>query len=71
VDVSVKDRDDRDQQVTLRADLPGHPPLVAKAADPNLQKALAEAKRELLQQLEDEKQKREPMNNRQLRKKTT
>jgi ribosome-associated translation inhibitor RaiA len=55
----------------LRADLPGHPQLVAKAADPNLQKALAEAKRELLQQLEDEKQKREPMNNRQLRKKTT
>jgi ribosome-associated translation inhibitor RaiA len=71
VDVSVKDRDAKEQQVTLRADLPGYPQLVAKATDPNLDRALAEAKRELIQQIEDEKTKREPKSNRQLRKKTT
>jgi hypothetical protein len=47
------------------------PHLVAKATDPNLDRALAEAKRELLQQIEDEKTKREPKSNRLLRKKTT
>jgi ribosome-associated translation inhibitor RaiA len=71
VDVSVKDRDGQEQQVTLRADLPGYPQLVAKAVHPNLEHALAEAKRELIQQVEDEKKKREPKSNRQLRKKTT
>ena len=67
VEVSVKNREGREQQVTLRADLPGYPPLVAKAADPNLQSALATAKRELIRQIEDEKTKREPKSNRQLR----
>jgi ribosome-associated translation inhibitor RaiA len=71
VDVSVKDRDSKEQQITLRADLPGYPELVAKAADSNLESALAEAKRELVRQIEDEKKKREPKSNRQLRKKTT
>ena len=71
VDVSVKDRGGREQQVTLRADLPGYPQLVAKAADPNLDRALAEVKRELVRQIEEEKTKREPKGNRQLRRKTT
>jgi ribosome-associated translation inhibitor RaiA len=71
VDVSVKHRDGKEQQVTLRAELPGFPQLVAKAEDRDLDRALAEAKRELLRQLEDEKTKREPKNNRQLREKTT
>jgi ribosome-associated translation inhibitor RaiA len=71
VDVSVKDRDGAQQQVTLRADLPGYPPLVAKAANSNLDSALVEAKRELVQQIEAAKKKREPKSNRRLRKKTT
>ena len=71
VDVSVKERGGREQQVTLRADLPGYPQLVVKAADPDLDRALAEAKRELVRQIEEEKRKREPKSNRQLRKKTT
>jgi hypothetical protein len=71
VDVSVKDRDSKQQQVTLRADLPGYPQFVAKAVDPDLGLALAEAKRDLIQQIEDEKKKREPKSNRLLRKKTT
>jgi hypothetical protein len=44
---------------------------VAKAASSNLDSALAEAKRELVQQIEAAKKKREPKSNRRLRKKTT
>jgi ribosome-associated translation inhibitor RaiA len=71
LEISVKHRDGKEQQVTLRADLPGYPPLVAKVADRDLDRALAEAKRELVRQIEDEKSKREPKDNRLLRKKTT
>ena len=67
VEVSVKNREGREQQVTLRADLPGYPPLVAKGVDPNLVSALAAAKRELIRQIEHEKTKREPKRNRKLR----
>jgi ribosome-associated translation inhibitor RaiA len=70
LELSVKHRDAKEQQVTLRADLPGYPPLVASAVDRDLDRALAEAKRELIRQIEDEKNKREPKNNRMLRKKT-
>jgi ribosome-associated translation inhibitor RaiA len=70
LEVSVKHRDGKEQQVTLRGDLPGYPPLVASAVDRDLDRALAEAKRELIRQVEDEKKKREPKNNRLLRKKT-
>lgn len=69
VEVSVKNRGGKEQQVTLRADLPGHPPLVAKVVDPHLDSALASAKRQLIRQVEDEKTKREPKSNRQLRNK--
>jgi ribosome-associated translation inhibitor RaiA len=71
VEVSVKDRDGREQTVTLRAELPGYPTLVAKGTNPNLDSALAEAKRELIRQVEDEKKKRDPKNNRHLRQKPT
>ncbi len=71
IEISVKDRDGKEQHVTLRADLPGYSPLVAVAADRNLDRALAEAKRELIRQIEDQKTMREPKHNRQLRKKTT
>lgn len=71
VEVLVKDREGQEEPVTLRADLAGYPPLVAKASGPNRRSALAEAKRELIQQIEAEKQKRDPKSNRQLRKKST
>jgi hypothetical protein len=71
VEISVKDRDGKEQHITLRADLPGYSPVVAVAADRNLDRALAEAKRELIRQIEDQKSMREPKANRQLRKKTT
>lgn len=71
VEISVKDRGGKEQQVTLLADLPGYPPVVAKAANQQLDGALAEAKRELIRQVEDAKGKREPKDNRHLRQKTT
>jgi ribosome-associated translation inhibitor RaiA len=70
LEVSVKHRDSKEQQVTLRAELAGYPPIIAKAADRDLSRALAEARRELVQQIEQEKKKREPKANRLLRKKT-
>ena len=69
VDVSVKHRDGKEQQVTLRAELPGYPQVVAKSVERDLDRALAEAKHRLIEQIEDEKQKRDPKSNRQLREK--
>jgi hypothetical protein len=43
--------------------------LVAKSVDRVLDRALAEAKRRLIEQIEDERKKRDPKSNRQLREK--
>jgi hypothetical protein len=69
--VSVKHRGGKEQQVTLRADLPGYPELVARSAAPDLDRALAEVKHKLIEQIEDQRSRRDPKDNRQLRKKTT
>jgi hypothetical protein len=68
LELSVKDRGDTDQRVTLEAVLPGLPPLVATSASKDLDHALAEVKRDLIRQLEDEKGRRSPKDNRMLRK---
>ena len=70
VEVSVQDRGGKEQRVTLRTTLPGLPPLVAVADDRDLTRALGEAKRELIGQIDHHKSAREPMNNRQLRSET-
>jgi hypothetical protein len=67
LDVSLQDRGGKEQRVTLRTSLPGHPPLIAVAENPDIDRALSEAKRELIRQLEHQKSAREPMNNRRLR----
>jgi hypothetical protein len=67
IDVSLRDRGGEEQRVTLRTTLPGRPPLVAVAVNADLGRALTEAKRELIRQLEHQKSAREPMNNRRLR----
>lgn len=67
VDVSLQDRGGKEQRVTLRTSLPGFPPLVAVADNPDLTRALGEAKHELVRQIEHQKSEREPMNNRRLR----
>ncbi|MCT7658372.1 hypothetical protein [Mycobacterium deserti] len=67
VEVTLQDRDGKEQRVTLRTSLPGFPPLVAVADDPDVTRALGRAKRELIRQLDHQKSAREPMNNRRLR----
>ena len=67
LEVSLQDRGGKEQRVTLRTILPGRPPLVAVAENPDINRALSEAKRELIRQLEHQKSAREPMNNRRLR----
>jgi ribosome-associated translation inhibitor RaiA len=67
LDVSVKQRDSKEQKVSIRASLPGYPTLVATAVDHDLDRALADARRDLIRQIEDEKRKRQPKDNRHLR----
>ncbi len=70
IDVSLQDRGGNEQRVTVRTRLPGLPPLVAVAENPDIARALGDAKRELIRQLEHQKSAREPMNNRRLRRAT-
>lgn len=62
--VSLQDRGGKEQRVVLRTRLPGLPPLIAVARNPDITRALSEAKRELIRQIEHQKSTREPMNNR-------
>ncbi len=64
VEVSLQDRGGKEQRVTLRTSLPGRPPLVAVAENSDITRALCEAKRELIRQLEHQKSERDPMSNR-------
>jgi ribosome-associated translation inhibitor RaiA len=64
LEVSLQDRGRKEQRVTLRATLPGRTPLVAVADNPDITRALNEAKHELIQQLEHQKSTREPMHSR-------
>ncbi len=70
IDVSLQGRGGNEQRVTLRTRLPGLPPLVAVAENPDVTRALGEAKRELIRQLEHQKSARQPMNSRRLRRAT-
>ena len=66
-EVTLQDRGGKEQRVTLRTTLPGRPQLVAVADNPDLTRALCDAKRELIRQLEHQKSTREPMKSRRLR----
>jgi hypothetical protein len=70
VEVSLQDRGGKEQRITLRTSLPGLRPLVAVADSSDITRALCEAKRELIRQLEHQKSGLEPMKNRRLRNKT-
>jgi len=67
IDITLQDRGGKEQRVTLRTTLPGRPQLVAVADNLDLTRALCDAKRELIRQLEHQKSTREPMKNRRLR----
>lgn len=64
VEVSLQDRGGKEQRVTLRTSLPGHAPLIAVAENPDITRAICEAKRELIRQLEHQKSMRDPMSSR-------
>jgi hypothetical protein len=64
LEVSVKDRDGPGQKVTLQAWPAGWPHLVAVSHDRDLDHALAEARRELIRQIEDERSRRKPLKHR-------
>ena len=64
VAVSLQDRGGKEQRVTLRTSLPGHAPLIAVAENPDITRAICEAKRELIRQLEHQKSARDPMSSR-------
>ena len=67
IEVTLQGRGRKEQRVTLRTSLPGRPPLVAVSDNPDLSRALCDAKRELIRQLEAQKSEREPMHNRRVR----
>jgi hypothetical protein len=60
LEVSLKDTDGPDQKVTLQAWLGGRTHLVTTSHERDLDHALAEVRRELIRQIEDERSRREP-----------
>ena len=71
LEVSLKDTEGPDQKVTLQAWLAGRAHLVATSHERDLDHALAEVRRDLIRQIEDERSRREPRERRKTRKRTT
>ena len=71
LEVSLKDTEGADQKVTLQAWLGGRTHLVATSHEHDLDHALAEVRRELIRQIEDERSRREPRKRRKTRYRTT
>jgi ribosome-associated translation inhibitor RaiA len=71
LEVSLKDTEGPDQKLTLQAWLAGRAHLVATSHERDLDHALAEVRRELIRQIEDERSRREPRKRRKTRYRTT
>jgi ribosome-associated translation inhibitor RaiA len=71
LEVSLKDTEGPDQKVTLQAWLGGRIHLVATSHEHDLDHALAEVRKELIRQIEDERSRREPRKRRKARHRTT
>ena len=71
LEVSWKDTEGTDQKVTLQAWLAGRAHLVATSHERDLDHALAEVRRDLIRQIEDERSRREPRKGRKTRYRTT
>lgn len=67
LELSVKDRDGRSQQVTLECWTGDLPRLVATSGERDLDAAVAEVRDDLIRQITDAKTRAEPRNNRRLR----
>lgn len=71
LDVSLKDTGGTDQKVTLQAWLAGRAHLVATSHELDLDHALADVRKDLIRQIEDEKSRRQPRERRKTRQRTT
>jgi ribosome-associated translation inhibitor RaiA len=71
LEVSLKDTGGPDQKVTLQAWLAGRVHLVATSHERDLDHALAEVRRDLIRQIEEERSRREPRKRRKTRYRTT
>ena len=67
LEVSLKDTEGADQKVTLQAWLARRLHLVATSHERDLDRALAEVRRDLIRQIEDERSRREPRERRKTR----
>jgi ribosome-associated translation inhibitor RaiA len=70
LEVSIKEPDSPDQKVTLQAWLPGRAHLVATSRERDLDHALADVRKDLIRQVEDERSRRAPREGRKTRKRT-
>jgi ribosome-associated translation inhibitor RaiA len=71
LEVSLKDAEGPDQKLTLQAWLAGRAHLVAASHERDVDHALAEVRRDLIRQIENEKSRREPRKRRKTRYRTT
>ena len=71
LEVSLKDIEGPYQKVTLQAWLGGRAHLVATSHERDLDHALAEVRRDLIRQIEEERSRREPRKRRKTRYRTT
>ena len=71
LEVSLKDAEGPDQKLTLQAWLAGRAHLVVTSHERDLDHALAEVRRDLIRQIEDERSRREPRERRKTRYRTT
>jgi ribosome-associated translation inhibitor RaiA len=71
LEVSLKDTEGPDQRLTLQAWLAGRAHLVASSHQRDLDQALAEVRRDLIRQIEDERSRREPRKRRKTRYRST
>jgi ribosome-associated translation inhibitor RaiA len=67
LEVSLKDTEGPDQKLTLQAWLAGRAHLVATSHERDLDHALAEVRRDLIRQIEEERSRREPRKRRKTR----
>jgi len=70
IEVTLQDRGGKEQRITLRTTLPGRQVLIAVADNPDITRAICDAKRELIRQLEHQKSTYDPMDSRRLRRAT-
>jgi ribosome-associated translation inhibitor RaiA len=70
LELTVKNRGGSEQKVTLEAWLPGWPSLVATSADRDLDHALVKVRKDMIRQIDDQKEKHEPRKGRATRHRT-